>query len=51
MEGEHRLIIVSDTTPIISLSKIERLDLLQKLFVKILVPRAVYNELTSNKQF
>lgn len=45
------MIIVSDTTPIISLSKIERLDLLQKLFEIIMIPRAVYNELTSNKQF
>lgn len=45
------MIIVSDTTPIISLSKIERLDLLQKLFEIIMVPGAVYNELTSNKQF
>ncbi len=45
------MIIVSDTTPIITLSKIERLDLLQKLFENIMIPSAVYNELTSNAQF
>lgn len=45
------MIIVSDTTPIITLSKIERLDLLQKLFENIMIPRAVYDELTSNAQF
>lgn len=45
------MIIVSDTTPIITLSKIERLDLLQKLFENIMIPRAVYDELTSNSQF
>lgn len=45
------MIIVSDTTPIITLSKIKRLDLLQKLFENIMIPRAVYDELTSNSQF
>jgi predicted nucleic acid-binding protein len=38
------LIIVSDTTPIITLSKIERLDLLQKIFENIMIPRAAYDE-------
>lgn len=45
------MIIVSDTTPIISLLKIGRLDLLQKLFGEILIPKAVYDELTVNKQY
>ncbi len=45
------MIIVSDTTPIITLSKIKRLDLLEKLFKNIIIPRAVYDELTSNAQF
>ena len=45
------MIIVSDTTPIITLSKIKRLDLLQKLFENIIIPNAVFKELTSNKQF
>lgn len=45
------MIIVSDTTPIISLLKIGRLGLLQKLFGEILIPKAVYDELTVNKQY
>ena len=43
--------IISDTTPIISLIKINRLDLLQKLFGEILIPEAVYRELTTNALF
>lgn len=45
------MIVISDTTPIITLLKIDRLDLLQKLFGKIIIPEAVYRELTSNSQF
>ena len=45
------MIIVYDTTQIITLSKIERLDLLQKLFENIIIPRAVYDELTLNVRF
>ena len=51
------MIVVSDTTPLISLLKINRLDLLEKLFGKILIPQAVFNELTveanqiKNKKF
>ena len=43
--------IISDTTPIISLIKINRLDLLQKLFGEMLIPEAVYRELTTNAVF
>lgn len=43
--------VVSDTTPIISLIKINRLDLLQKLFGEICIPEAVYRELTANVAF
>lgn len=45
------MIVISDTTPIITLSKINRIDLLQKLFGTILIPEAVYNELTTNNKF
>ena len=45
------MIIVSDTTPIISLLKINRLDLLEKLFGEVLIPDAVYEELTTDKRF
>jgi len=45
------MIIVSDTTPIISLMKIDQLDLLEKLFKKVKIPVAVYHELTTNQKF
>ena len=45
------MIVVSDTTPIISLLKINRLDLLKKLYGSVLLPRAVFSELTSNKTY
>ncbi len=41
------MIIVSNTTPLSELAKIDRLDLLQTLFTKILIPPAVYTELTT----
>ncbi len=45
------MIVVSDTTPIISLLKINRLDLLEKLFGEVLIPNAVYEELTADERF
>ena len=38
------MIVVSDTTPLISLLKIGRLDLLEKLFGDIFIPQAVFND-------
>ena len=45
------MLIVSDTTPIISLMKIEQLYLLEKMFGYIVIPKAVYDELTVNEKF
>ena len=45
------MIVVSDATPIISFLKINRLDILGKLFGEVLLPEAVYDELTSNQAF
>ena len=45
------MIVVSDTTPLISLLKINRLDLLEKLFGRVLIPQAVCDELTRDKRF
>ena len=39
------MIVVSDTTPLISLLKINRIDLLEKLFGDVLIPQAVFDEL------
>lgn len=43
------MIVISDTTPLISLLKINRLDLLEKIFGKVLIPEGVFYELTENK--
>ena len=43
------MIVVSDTSPITSLAAIGQLDLLQKLYSKILIPEAVYQELTGTE--
>lgn len=45
------MIIVSDTTPVISLLKIGHLDLLKKLFTKVVIPQSVFLELTNNPRF
>ena len=45
------MIVISDTTPIISLLKINRLDLLQKLFGSVQIPRGVFAELTDNERY
>ena len=45
------MIVVSDTTPILSLVKLGRLDLLQALYGKVMLPEAVYHELVSNPAF
>lgn len=45
------MIVISDTTPIIALIKINRLDLLEKLFDEVLIPEAVFDELTTNSLF
>ena len=45
------MLVVSDTTPIISLMKDNRLGILKELFTEIIIPEAVYNELTTNERF
>lgn len=42
------MIVISDTTPIISLLKANHLELLEKLYGNVLIPEAVYRELTEN---
>jgi predicted nucleic acid-binding protein len=36
--------VISNTSPLIGLAKINRLDILQQLFKQIIIPQAVYNE-------
>lgn len=45
------MIVVSDTTPIISLMKAGQLELLHKLFGVVYILKAVYRELTENKSY
>lgn len=45
------MIIISDTTPILSLLKVRKLELLEMLYHTVVVPEAVYNELTSNDNY
>lgn len=40
------MIVVSDTSPILNLSRISRLELLPSLYGEVLIPSAVYAELT-----
>lgn len=41
--------VVSNTTPILSLLKINRLDLLKQLYTQIYIPEAVYKEIEAGK--
>jgi predicted nucleic acid-binding protein len=44
------LIVVSDTSPVLNLARIGRLDLLQLLYHQVLIPSSVYRELTTSKK-
>ena len=45
------MIVVSDSTPLISLMKAARLDTLYELFGEVLIPEAVFHEVTTNDNF
>ena len=45
------MIVISDTTPILSLLKAGYLGLLEKLYENVLIPEAVYRELTENPAY
>lgn len=45
------MIVVSNATPIIALSSINKIDILQQMFENIYIPRAVYNEIKAKKSF
>jgi len=44
------LIVVSNSTILIGLAKIDKLDLLKKLFSKVYIPEAVFDELTQTQK-
>jgi len=45
------MLIVSDATPIISFVKMNKLDILGKIFGEVVLPYAVYSEVTTNEEF
>lgn len=45
------MIVVADATPLITLMKLARLDMLEALFKDVLIPEAVYSELTINSDY
>jgi len=45
------VIVISDATPIISLAKIEMLDILGKLYSGVFLPKAVIDEVCRNSKF
>ena len=45
------MIVVADTTPLISLLKINRFEILRELYERVHIPQAVYNELTENADY
>ena len=45
------MIVVSDTTPLITLMKAERLSILHSLFGEVRIPEAVFSEVTGNETF
>lgn len=45
------MIVVSDTTPLLTLFKIGRIDILNKLYNSVHIPFAVFEELTRNTEY
>jgi predicted nucleic acid-binding protein len=45
------MIVISNTTPIISLSSIGKIHILKDLFGEIIIPQAVYNEIKAKKRY
>lgn len=45
------MIVVSDSTPLISLMKTARLEILESLFQEVFIPEAVFSELTANPEY
>ena len=44
------MIVVSDTSPVLNLARIGRLELLPSLYKQVLIPSAVYEEVTASKR-
>ena len=45
------MIVVSDTTPLITLMKVGRLNILHSMFGEVCIPKAVFSKATGNETF
>ena len=45
------MIVISDATPIITLAKIDKLDILGRFYHEVLLPNAVFDEVCGNQAF
>ncbi len=45
MEKKKRIKVICNSSPIIGLAKVDRLDIIEKLYEEIIVPEAVFDEL------
>lgn len=45
------MIVVSDSTPLITLMKATQLNVIYNLFGEVIIPEAVYHELTTNENY
>ena len=43
------MIVVSDASPLVALSRVDRLDLLRQLYERVIVPDAVHAELLAGE--
>ncbi|GCL36172.1 putative nucleic acid-binding protein [Sphaerospermopsis reniformis] len=41
------MIVVSNTSPITNLAAIQRIDILEKIYDTIIIPQAVYDEMSN----
>jgi predicted nucleic acid-binding protein len=45
------MIVVTNTTPFISLASIQKIEIFKLLFGKIFIPKAVYDEIKAKESF
>jgi hypothetical protein len=47
ISGSRALIVISDTTPLSELAKIGRLEILQEVYGRVVIPQEVFDEVTA----
>jgi len=51
MEKKKKIKVLCNSSPIIGLAKIDRLDIIEKLYQEIIVPKAVFDELITKGRY